>query len=122
MTDKERLEEIKKNANTYKFHDFITELIYDDYLWLVEQVEKKTELEQSYRRTISKQNKQITALREKNQRYKQLIEKAMKELDWGDPSNAIEKAKLILAVASKGESDATRALEVKQDNPGQGWF
>lgn len=122
MMDKERLEEIKKNANTYKFHDFITELIYDDYLWLVEQVEKKTELEQSYRRTISKQNKQITALREKNQRYKQLIEKAMKELDWGDPSNAIEKAKLILAVASKGESDATRALEVKQDNPGQGWF
>lgn len=39
MTDKERLEEIKENANTYKLHDFITELPYEDYLWLIELVE-----------------------------------------------------------------------------------
>ncbi|WP_077317598.1 hypothetical protein [Virgibacillus proomii] len=95
MTDKEWLEEIVDVAEAYLLRNGKE---------IMELTNEKAELQYQ------------------NQRYKQAIEKAMKALDWGDPSNAIEKAKLILAVASKGESDATRALEVKQENPGQGWF
>ena len=60
MTDKERLEEMNRMKRHAIEHDD------KPMLRIIEQAEKKTELEQSYRRTISKQNKQITALYKEN--------------------------------------------------------
>lgn len=107
MTEKEMLEKIKKNANTYKLHDFITELPYEDYLWLLEQAEELhgTKGRYGYKGMWALCNKDYARLNAENERYKHFIEKALEELDWGDPSNAIQKAKLILAVALKGESE-----------------
>ncbi|GIP61961.1 hypothetical protein J32TS6_05160 [Virgibacillus pantothenticus] len=67
MTE-ERLEEMNRMKRHAIEHDD------KPMLRIIEQAEKKTELEQSYRRTISKQNKQITALYKENKRYREALE------------------------------------------------
>ncbi|RFA36213.1 hypothetical protein CAI16_05315 [Virgibacillus dokdonensis] len=71
MTNKERLESIKEDV---EIGIKVWGISIDDIKWLVEQAEKKTELEHSYRRTISKQNKQNTALYKQNKRYLEIFE------------------------------------------------
>ncbi|KNE19064.1 hypothetical protein [Virgibacillus pantothenticus] len=98
MTNKERLEEMNRMKRHAIEHDD------KPMLRIIEQAEKKTELEQSYRRTISKQNKQITALYKENKRYREAIEYALEELN-NSPRLSLEglEAMEILDDALEGE-------------------
>ncbi|API92691.1 MULTISPECIES: hypothetical protein [unclassified Virgibacillus] len=104
MNDKERLESIKEDV---EIGIKVWGISIDDIKWLVEQAEELhgTKGRYGYKGMWALCNRDYGRLNAENERYKHFIEKALEELDWGDPSNAIQKAKLILAVALKGESE-----------------
>ncbi|WP_121639365.1 hypothetical protein [Virgibacillus sp. Bac330] len=110
MTFRARLEEIKKNANTYKLHDFITELIYDDYLWLIQQAELVQELEKRCRYL----NNELFSERTIKNEFQQGIEKQGKRIK--ELEMALEQIKEMAGLIDRKYFEvADKALRGKQN-------
>jgi len=73
VTDKERLEKVRENAHTYKIYEYITELPYEDYLWLVGQAKraiKNAEDLQDMDMQLASEQREIKRLKSENERLK----------------------------------------------------
>lgn len=125
MTDKEKLEEIKVKCNAGKLGEFIDSKLVNphDLKYLIERVQQlEDEIENletdlwhaNHFKNLANQKNAIYRIAFKQIKLQILFDGAIED----QRENIIE----IIDKALEGESDATRALEVKQENPGQGWF
>jgi len=99
MTDKERLEEIKNNKTCLGgTNGLIIAINTDDYDWLIEQSERVRELEESFKALHHQYGLKAKQLRDKNQRYKQALEK-IKEVTETDYSNIFINSMNVITIA-----------------------
>ena len=106
ISDKERLEEIAENTYIHVHLDKETtaELPKHHFEYLYEQTERVTELEEEYQGIIDKAtSERLDFLEQQNKRYREAIERALREGAYGDCDNAIDKMYGILGEALESE-------------------
>lgn len=105
MTDKEWLEDLKDQYHFYVEKGIAFNLEHSDIERLFMQAERVQELEA------------VLAFYANKKSYTEKVND-----EWGAATAILVDRGMKAREALKGESDAIRALEVKQENPGQGWF
>ncbi|MFU0790675.1 MAG: hypothetical protein ACFWT6_12050 [Virgibacillus proomii] len=127
MTNKERLEEIKEHF-AYCMDEGLLFAEQEEKLLeeLYEQSERVQELEKDIEewKIVNDSWEEInTSLAKQNKRYKQALEEIVQtSITIPDYKEHSLHAEIVAYEALKGESDAFRALEVKQENPNNSWF
>lgn len=101
---KERLEGIKEDVgtNARKEYEFITEILFDDALWLIEQVERAQKVEAELKGKITKKNRII---RQKDKR--------IKHLEWDNLVHRDAHGRLYTSMHSLREELKAKNIEVE---------
>lgn len=78
-----KLNDIKENVHHFKEHDFHTTMLYEDYLWLIETIEKQQEENKNLNQEVSGHSGTLDAIVEEfsflTGRLKNLQQKMVKQ-------------------------------------------